>query len=90
MPRPGIGVDTSVVVADTAVEDVRAVLDELLEVVERYDVDAVHLVAHAAMKSSLFLGAGVFQHARGSTAFEDLEGVGRGRRWTFAGFALAG
>ncbi len=50
----------------------------------------VHLIAHAAMKSSLFLGAGVFQHARGSTAFDDLRGVGRERRWTFAGFALAG
>jgi len=50
----------------------------------------VHLIAHAAMKSSLFLGAGVFQHARGSTAFADLRGVGRERRWTFAGFALAG
>ena len=50
----------------------------------------VHLLAHAAMKSSLVLGAGVFQHARGSTAFADLGGVGRERRWTFAGFVLAG
>lgn len=50
----------------------------------------VHLIAHAAMKSSLFLGAGVFQHARGSTAFADLRGAGLERRWTFAGFALAG
>ncbi|MBA3416980.1 MAG: NADH-quinone oxidoreductase subunit L, partial [Chloroflexia bacterium] len=50
----------------------------------------VHLIAHAAMKSSLFLGAGVFQRARGSTAFADLRGAGRERRWTFAGFALAG
>ena len=49
-----------------------------------------HLVAHAAMKSSLFLGAGVFQHARGSTTFEDLGGIGRERRLTFAGFAIAG
>lgn len=50
----------------------------------------IHLTAHAAMKSSLFLGAGVFQHARGSTSFDHLGGVGRGRRWTFAGFAVAG
>lgn len=49
-----------------------------------------HLVAHAAMKSSLFLGAGVFQHARGSTAFADLGGVGREHPYTFAGFVLAG
>jgi NADH-quinone oxidoreductase subunit L len=49
-----------------------------------------HLVAHAAMKSSLFLGAGIFQHARGSTAFADLGGVGRERPSTFAGFILAG
>jgi len=49
-----------------------------------------HLVTHATMKSSLFLGAGVFQHARGSTAFADLSGVGRERRPVFAGFVLAG
>lgn len=49
-----------------------------------------HLVAHAAMKSSLFLGAGVFQHARGSTAFKDLRGVGGERRLVFSGFVVAG
>ena len=49
-----------------------------------------HLLAHAAMKSTLFLGAGVFQHARGSTQLADLEGVGRARRLTFLGFAVAG
>lgn len=56
---------------------------------------AVHLVANAAMKSALFLGAGLFQHARESTAFADLTGVGRVRRPAFiamviAGLALAG
>lgn len=50
----------------------------------------IYLLAHAAMKSSLFLGAGIFQRARGSTEFGDLLGVGRERRPTFAGFALAG
>ena len=55
----------------------------------------VHLVANAAMKSALFLGTGVFQHARGSTAFAALAGVGRERRLAFiavvvAGLALAG
>lgn len=49
-----------------------------------------HLVAHAAMKSSLFLGAGIFQHARGSTKFADLGGIGRERRLAFAGFIVAG
>ena len=49
-----------------------------------------HLLAHAAMKSALFLGAGVFQHARGSTDLADLEGVGRTRRLTFLGFVVAG
>jgi len=49
-----------------------------------------HLVAHAAMKSSLFLASGVFQHARGSTAFTDLAGVGRERRLAFLGFVVAG
>jgi NADH-quinone oxidoreductase subunit L len=50
----------------------------------------VHLAAHSAMKSSLFLGSGVFQHARGSTTFADLAGAGRERRWAFLGFAVAG
>lgn len=49
-----------------------------------------HLVAHAAMKSSLFLGAGVFQHARGSTEFADLGGVGRERLPVYATFAVSG
>jgi NADH-quinone oxidoreductase subunit L len=51
---------------------------------------AAHLVAHAAIKSALFLGAGVFQHARGSTQLDDLGGVGREHRGVFLGFALAG
>ena len=50
-----------------------------------------HLIAHAAMKSTLFLGSGVFQHAAGdSTQLADLEGMGRARRLTFLGFAVAG
>jgi NADH-quinone oxidoreductase subunit L len=51
---------------------------------------AAHLVAHAAIKSSLFLGAGVFQHARHSTGLQDLGGVGRERQRTFLAFVLAG
>lgn len=50
----------------------------------------VHLVAHAAMKSALFLGSGIFQHARGSTGFSDLRGVGRERLLAFLGFVVAG
>ncbi|SFR44506.1 NADH dehydrogenase subunit L [Marinobacter daqiaonensis] len=49
----------------------------------------LHLIAHAAIKSTLFLAAGDFQHARGGTGFDQLEGVGRARPWAFAGFALA-
>ncbi|MGF1472686.1 MAG: NADH-quinone oxidoreductase subunit L, partial [Rubrobacteraceae bacterium] len=49
-----------------------------------------HLAAHAAIKSSLFLGSGVFQHARGSTGFSDLAGIGRERPLVFTGFAVAG
>jgi len=49
-----------------------------------------HLVAHAAIKSALFLGAGIFQHARHSTELADLRGVGRERRRTFLAFAVAG
>lgn len=53
-------------------------------------VAAAHLVAHAAIKSALFLASGVFQHARGSTEFADLGGVGREHRRSFAAFAVAG
>ena len=49
----------------------------------------LHLLAHAAIKSTLFLAAGDFQHAREGTGFDQLKGVGRARPWTFAGFALA-
>ena len=49
----------------------------------------LHLIAHAAIKSSLFLGAGVFQHDRESTAMADAAGAGRARPGIFAGFALA-
>ena len=50
----------------------------------------LHLVANAAMKSSLFLGAGVFQHDRGSTAFADLRGAGPDRRAVFVAFTVSG
>ncbi|HED19134.1 MAG TPA: NADH-quinone oxidoreductase subunit L, partial [Gammaproteobacteria bacterium] len=49
----------------------------------------LHLIAHAAIKSSLFLGAGVFQHSRDGTAFTQLEGAGRDQPHCFFGFALA-
>lgn len=49
----------------------------------------LHLIAHAAIKSSLFLGAGVFQHSRDTTTLDDLQGAGREQPRIFAGFALA-
>ncbi len=49
----------------------------------------LHLIAHAAIKSSLFLGAGVFQHSRDSTEMAKLEGAGRDRPRIFYAFALA-
>ncbi|MEC7378072.1 MAG: proton-conducting transporter membrane subunit, partial [Pseudomonadota bacterium] len=49
----------------------------------------LHLLAHAAIKSTLFLAAGDLQHAREGTGFDQLKGVGRARPWAFAGFALA-
>jgi NADH-quinone oxidoreductase subunit L len=49
----------------------------------------LHLIAHAAIKSALFLGAGVFQHDRDSTGLDALAGAGRARPGIFAGFALA-
>lgn len=51
---------------------------------------AFHLVTHAAMKSTLFLSAGVFQHDRRSTEFQRLRGVGRERRVAYVAFAVAG
>lgn len=48
-----------------------------------------HLVAHAGGKAVLFLTAGVFQHARGSTDLARLRGAGRDDRWTFALFAIS-
>ncbi len=49
----------------------------------------LHLVAHAVIKSTLFLGAGVFQHDQSSTAMDRLKGAGRARPRIFAGFAVA-
>ena len=49
----------------------------------------LHLIAHAAIKSSLFLGAGVFQHDRDSTEMEALAGAGRARPKIFAAFAVS-
>ncbi|MBN9392859.1 MAG: NADH-quinone oxidoreductase subunit L [Chloroflexi bacterium] len=50
----------------------------------------VHLLTHAAMKSALFLAAGILQHAYDSTSFDELAGSGRKFRRTFAAFCLAG
>jgi len=47
------------------------------------------LVAHAAIKSALFLAAGLFQRARGGTDFTRLQGVGRALPRTYFGFAVA-
>ena len=49
----------------------------------------LHLIVHAAIKSALFLGAGVFQHDRESTDLDKLAGAGRARPGVFAGFAVA-
>src|SRR5258708_27150553 len=48
-----------------------------------------HLVAHAAMKSSLFLGAGIFQRAYETTSLDGLRGAGRRLTSAFTLFALA-
>src|SRR5699024_7935829 len=48
-----------------------------------------HLVAHAFMKGSLFLVAGIYQHGAGSTRFEQLSGAGKKLKVAFTGFGLA-
>ena len=54
-----------------------------------------HLLAHAFMKSSLFLSAGLFKHQNESTLFARIRGGGRTAPvalagWGVAGLALAG
>ncbi|NOX41021.1 MAG: NADH-quinone oxidoreductase subunit L [Alphaproteobacteria bacterium] len=49
----------------------------------------LHLIAHAAIKSSLFLGAGVFQHDRGDTDLKKLAGAGRSRPRIYFGFVVS-
>ena len=49
----------------------------------------LHLIAHAAIKSSLFLGAGIFQHDREGTGLDVLAGAGRARPGIFAGFTVS-
>jgi NADH-quinone oxidoreductase subunit L len=51
-------------------------------------VGIFHLVAHAAGKATMFLAAGIFQHARGTTSLKGLAGAGRADRTTFAAFAI--
>ncbi len=50
---------------------------------------AGHLLAHAFMKSSLFLGAGIWQQAYGSTSFEKLHAAGRHYKFTYSMFVIA-
>jgi len=49
----------------------------------------LHLLAHAAIKSSLFMAAGVFQHSRKDTKFSALIGVGRDKPLVFIGFVVS-
>lgn len=49
-----------------------------------------HFAAHAAMKATLFMGSGVFQHAAEDTAYSSLRGYGRQHKLTYAIFAAAG
>ncbi|WP_373056664.1 NADH-quinone oxidoreductase subunit L [Zunongwangia sp. H14] len=49
-----------------------------------------HWLAHAFMKSSLFLGAGVFQHAYEGTNYKKLKGGGKRFTYVFITFAIAG
>ncbi len=50
---------------------------------------AAHLLAHAFMKSSLFLGAGIWQHAFESTSFEKLKSAGKNFQFTFLLFTIS-
>ena len=49
-----------------------------------------HLIAHAFMKSSLFLAAGIFQHEIQSTSYEKLKGAGKKLKPAFFGFVISG
>lgn len=49
---------------------------------------AAHLLAHAFMKSSLFLGAGIWQHAYESTTFSKLQSAGKKFKPIYILFAI--
>lgn len=48
-----------------------------------------HLMAHAFMKSSLFLGAGYWQHGFDGTSFQKLSAAGRKSKFVYLLFLLA-
>ncbi|AVR46546.1 hypothetical protein C7S20_15445 [Christiangramia fulva] len=49
-----------------------------------------HWLAHAFMKSSLFLEAGVFQHAYGGTGYKKMRGGGKKFKYVFIAFVIGG
>ena len=49
----------------------------------------LHILAHALMKSCLFLVAGGISHHSGITNIQDFQGLGRRMPWTMAAFTVA-
>ena len=49
----------------------------------------LHVVFHALMKNTLFMGAGAVIHKTEKTNVDDLDGMGRRMPWTYAFFTVA-
>jgi len=49
----------------------------------------LHVIFHALMKNTLFMGAGNIIHKTEKTMVDDMDGLGRRMPWTYAFFAVA-
>ncbi len=76
--------------AYSSVSQVSYVLFGLFTMTEAGFVGALlHVVFHALMKNTLFMGAGNIIHKTGKTEVDELDGLGRAMPWTYAFFAVA-
>lgn len=49
----------------------------------------LHVIFHALMKNTLFMGAGNIIHKTGKTRVDEMEGLGKRMPWTYAFFTVA-
>lgn len=76
--------------AYSSVSQVSYVLFGLFTMTEMGFIGAMlHLVIHALIKNTLFMGAGAIIHQTGKTDVDEMDGLGRSMPWTYGCFALA-